>query len=253
MSIVEVNLLNGQLEEKKVFKLNFTNIRGLSANSTYLAASFSNLTKHDKNKISNEIKSPNGIVLFKYLPNQYYVCREFDRLLNLPSRGGFISPSSLMLNETFVLVADKELQGIFKLDLNTGNLLQKYMIIGKPYDFSVNSNFMIITDCSGHELNLVDYRTMRHIKSEKVAQANSYNKGPLNIQLNKDNFIFVKNCFSTEIYLFDINLKFYTKFGQDNDGIGLIFDLSLIESHSNSLVLACNDNFSNSKLVLYSF
>ena len=216
----EANLLVGDLGAtfniKSTLKLNMVNVRGLAANKKYLAMSYSDLSNeklNQLNKISKKFEKKNGIVLFKF--NDSLTSASIDKLFESNNKNiHFMSPSGIALNDQFLFVCDRELHGVFKFDLKTGNLVQKILNTEQePSGIALGEKYFVYTDSLKLELNLVDMETFNIVKCVKISDE-SFNE-PFDVAYKENHYVFVKNRDDSKIIVYDSHLNFKYTFEYD--------------------------------------
>jgi hypothetical protein len=149
-----------------------------------------------------------------------------------------------------MFLCDKEGSVVYKIDF-FGTVLTKIKLDGKPYDTSLNDQYVIVTDYKAHELIIYDERLVVQLKKKEIQQAIKYQNGPLNCVISKTaNYCLVKNSESTEVYLFDKNLDYKATF----KCTGLtVYTMALIEQSPSlhTLVVSCRSTNAEYKLLIY--
>ena len=156
--------------------------------------------------------------------------------------------NGIAMNESFIYVTDKAQNYLFKIDIKTYQVIEQLEFLGSPFDVCFNSSVVVVSDSTRHELHLVKPDSLNSITYKTIGQANEYFKGPFNVTISEDNFIVVKSCTKTDAYVFDLELKFITKFNYEDCEL---YDLKFVNS-INSLVLGFKDKSHQYFLVLYS-
>ncbi len=64
---------------------------------------------------------PSGILL--YTRDRHMVYSKYDKMIDLPDTG-FRQPSGIAINAEFIFVCDKELASVFKIDIDSGSVVQ---------------------------------------------------------------------------------------------------------------------------------
>ena len=191
-----------KIELKNMLKLGVPNIRGIAANQNYFGLTFSKLKSNEMKGIKN--LKPNGIFLFKR--ELHTVCAKYEKFIDLPSTG-FKKPVGIALNDEFVFVCDKELSQVFKININTGLVVNKIDFKGgRPFRCSLNKDYLLITDILNHELTIFDMQNLE-IKNRLVVEQKDRENGPYDVLLTEDNLIFYKSYWDSELVLTDVNFS----------------------------------------------
>lgn len=237
---------NLELKFQHSCKLNVPNPKGISVNKSYFAISYSGVLKKDQLKGKWKTLSPNGVMLFSR--QEFIVCSEYDKLIELKNGDSFKQPSGIALTERNAYVCDKELRAVFKFDLKSDSkgavLLERISLNSSPVSISVNSQLLVLTDMNSM-FYVYDVETFQQLTSKNL---NSIDKlhGYMSIVLSEDNLIFVRNAFS-QLYLLNANLEMKASF---NEIQGSIQNIALLQSNRQMLVVGCN-NGQQSKLFGY--
>lgn len=208
--------LGNSLACKAQMKLNIMNVKSIAVNKKYLAVSFSDLNTEQINQIGRSFKkfdSKSGVFLYRLTeshsaPNQ-------ERLISSSKNYNLIAPNGIALNDNYLFVCDRELHAIFKIEIKTGNFIQKLITTDQePISISLGDKYFVYTDALKLELSLVDSDKLQIIKTVKFSDE-LFNE-PFDLSYKENSYIFVKNRMDTKVIIYDQNLNI--KYSFDYDG-----------------------------------
>lgn len=125
-----VGELSGSLVIKARLKLPLMSVKGLAVNKKFLAVSFHELSAQQINSIKSagikKFDSKSGVMLFKIGDkNNNEVSLTYEKLISSSKSHTLIAPCGIAMNESSLFVCDRELHAVFKVDIKSGNFVQK--------------------------------------------------------------------------------------------------------------------------------
>jgi hypothetical protein len=229
--------LSESLQLKTSIKLGVNNIRCLSANKKYLAISFSDLNMNEMqeaNKIYRKLDSNSGVLIFKF--GDSYSILAFEKIISSYKNFKLLSPAGIGLHDSYLIVCDRELHGVFKIDIKTGGLIQRLITSDQePICLSIGEKYFAYTDALKLEMHLVDLDKFNVVRTTRFSDELFIE--PFEVTLRENSIIFAKNKADCKVILYDSN--FNIKYSFDYDGsntYGMHFSTKL---KKDLLILGC--------------
>lgn len=139
---------------------------------------------------------------------------------------GLLAPSGLVLSETSVYVSDKELKAVLKIDIKSGDLLQKLSLVdSEPIGMAISSQYLVVIDSKNNEIKTYDIDKLKSQKVTKISEEFQSFGGCFDMAVYKNNFLFVKKRSDSRVMIFDLNLNFKNVFeyeGSNFQGMSLL-------------------------------
>lgn len=207
--------LTNSLVVKSSIKLTISNIKGLTVNKKYLALSYFGLSNDQMATIRGSIKkfdAKSGILFFRL--NDTYSNMSFDKIISTSKSHSLITPCGVCLNDSHLFVCDRELHAVFKIDIKSGNFVQKLITTDQePISISIGDKYFVYTDGLKLELNLVDMDKFVILKTVKFSEELFYE--PFDVAYKENSFVFVKNKADTKLIVYDSGLNIKYSFDYD--------------------------------------
>jgi hypothetical protein len=242
--------LGNSLVLKSSIKLSINSVKGLAVNKKYLALSYYGLSNDQMAVIKASIKkfdAKSGVIFFRL--NDTYSNIAYDKIISSNKNHALIMPCGLCLNDTHLFVCDRELHAVFKIDIKSGNFVQKLITTDQePVSISIGDKYFVYTDGLRLELNLVDMDKFTILKTVKFSDELFYE--PFDVTFKENSFVFVKNKADTKLIVYDSSLNIKYSFDYDFSNSQAICFLRLKEDF---LLLGYANMITNSfKLGLFS-
>ena len=194
---------SAELKAKNSLKLSVPNVRAIAANDNYFAVAYAGLKK-DQMKGTLKTMNPNGVILFRR--EQFVVCTVYDKVLELKNNEAFKSPSGLAFSDRYLLVCDRELRTVFKIDFKTGVVVQRLCLKdGEPYSISTNRDNLIINDIINSSIYVFNIESFSQINCTNLKVIDQLS-GAFTLALTEENLCFVRNS-ENQITLLDAYLE----------------------------------------------
>lgn len=158
-----------------------------------------------------------GVLLFKR--DRHMLNTKLDKSLDVVPNTGFVKPSGIALNSQFIFVCDKDLATVFKIDVTSGDLIQKVNIQeGNAYKCSINECYLLVADSMKCAMKILDINDLK-VVNEKVLQLERSASGPCEVLLCENNLVFFKSNKESDLMVTDITLEKQVVFRHLNDSI----------------------------------
>ena len=250
--------LNDELTIKFTNKLSFSNIKGMAVNSTFVAILYTDISRDDMKSIikklgyKKKVENKNGIAFYKWDEGPFRFDKINDFYKQPEIQGGLMAPNGICMNENFLFIIDRELKGVFKVDLKSGDVIQKFLFIeSEPIGIGLCNQFLVIIDSRNQEVSKVDIDKLTLIKSVKIGEDFQSFGGCYDMAVHQKNYLFVKNRSDTRVMIFDLNLQFKNCFeyeGSSFQGISVVKTASTNEKINEVLVIGKNVDNKSFKL-----
>ena len=232
-----------ELKTRNSLKLNIPNIKALACNSCYVAVAYSSLKK-DQLKGALKYMNPSGVVLYRR--EQHVVCSVHEKQLELGKNESFKTITGIALTDKYAFVCEKETRIIYQFDLKNGRLLNSAELDGEPYSISANQAFFCVTDSVNSILYMFNSENLETINSAVIKSIDQLN-GQMSVLLTEENLIFIKNA-DNQITL--LNSKF-ENCAYFNEIQARLINIALLKDSNQMLVIACQNNKQQYKLLSY--
>ena len=222
--------VNSDLKLKNSLRLSVPNIRAIAVNENFFGLTYSGLKKeHLKGSMKN--MNPSGVLLFRR--ENFVVCSVYDKSIDLKNNEAFKSPSGLIFSDRFLLVCDRELRTVFKVDLKTFIVVQRLCIKdGEPNSISANRENFIINDIINSSVYVFNTETFSQLNCGNLKVIDQLN-GAFNMALTEDGLCFVRNS-ENQICLLDPYLEQRAYF---NEVQAKILSIALVNSGSSQMLI----------------
>ncbi len=221
-----------ELTIKFTCKLSFINIRAVAANQNLVGLLYSDLSKDNLKAISKKLKykkleNKSGIALYRWTDEPFRFEKAVDLYKQPDLNGGLKTPNGLCMNESVLFVCDRELQAVFKIDIKTGDVMQKFLFTeSEPIGLGLCTKFLVVVDSRNQEISTFDLDNLKVIKSVKIGEDfQSLSGGLYDVVIHQKNYLFVKSRSDTRVMIYDSSLQFKNCFeydGANYQGIGIL-------------------------------
>jgi len=243
-----------ELTIKFTNKLSFSNIKAIAANQTLVGLLYSDLTKDNIKAISKKLKckkleNKSGIALYRWADEPFRFEKTIDAYKQPELHGGLVAPNGLCMNESVVFVCDRELRAVFKIDIRTGDVMQKLPLAeSEPIGIGLCARFLVVVDSKNQEISTVDIDKLTLIKSMKIGEDfQSLGGGGYDVVVHQKSYLFVKSHSDSRVMIYDADLQFKNCFeyeGANYQGIAVLGK----EKMNETIVIGRNLDNKNFKL-----
>lgn len=190
-----------------------------------------------------KIENKSGVALYKW--NEPFRFEKIFDFYKQPELGqdGLLSPNGICMNENLLFISDKDYKALYKVDLKTGDVLQKLSLTeSEPIGIALCSDCLFIIDSRNQEITSIDIDKLKMKKSVKIAEDFHSYGGYYDMVIQQNNYLFVKSRSDTRVLIYDLNLNFKNCFEYDGANFqGLSwFKISDQEGANEMLVIGKN-------------
>ena len=149
-----------------------------------------------------------------------------DLYKNIEVPSGLLAPNGIVLSDTSIYVSDKELKSVFKIDVKSGDLLNKICLIDtEPIGIAISTQYLVLIDSNSNEIKTYDLDKLKVQKVAKISEEFQSFGGCFDMAVYKNNFLFVKNRSDSRVIIFDLYLNFKNVFefvGSNFQGMSML-------------------------------
>jgi hypothetical protein len=232
-----------ELKTRNSLKLNIPNIKAIACNSCYVAVAYSSLKK-DQLKGALKYMNPSGVVLYRR--EQHVVCSVHEKQIELGKNESFKTINGIALTDKYAFVCEKETRIIYQFDLKNGRLLNSAELDGEPYSISANQAFFCVTDSANSILYMFNSENLETINTAIIKSIDQLN-GQMSVLLTEENLIFIRNA-DNQITLLNSKFEHCAYF---NEIQARLINITLLKDSNQMLVIACQNNKQQFKLLSY--